>query len=639
MQIPSLNQPLDSEQLEFLSVFSKSCRSSIVDMVSRPQSGHPGGSLSSVDYLSLIYTMRVCQTNEPVIVSHGHISPAVYSVLAELGLFEKQRVIENFRRPTDIFEGHVYRKVPGVHFGTGPLGVGGSVASGIALAEKIKKSPEDELVFLLMGDGEQQEGQVYEMINFASKFKLNNLVLFIDYNEVQLTDSLEEIMPLDLVAIYKAAGWQVQEVDGHDFSALWEAIGKAAEDKDRPCMILGKTVMGRGVDYMENTGLNKKSDWHGKAPKPDQTEVALDQLVLTAQETAVLEAGLAALPKNIHTTSSPKEELKIPVNPGEAKNYGPEVFTDCRSAYGDALLDLATLNPHVLAMTADLSESVKTNGVKEHFPDRHIECGIAEQHMVSSAAGLGLRGFVPFCSTFGAFMTSRAKDQARVNDINETNVKMVATHCGLSVGEDGPTHQAIDDIASFSSFFHTGILEPADPNQCDRIIRAIAKEAGNFYVRMGRAKIPVITREDGSPFFGGDYEFKLGKADLLRTGGKVTLIASGPMVIHTLKAAEAFGGDVDVIAVSSFLPFDSETVIKSVQKTGAVVTVHDHQVETGLAHFVRMALEKASLSVPTRHLGVRGYQLSGTADELYELAGLSVPHVLAALGEVVDLKG
>ncbi len=621
---------LTADQIAFLKAFSKSCRRSILEMVTNAQSGHPGGSLSCIDYLSLLYVMRLAETNEPIIVSNGHISPAVYSVLAELGVIPKQRVIETFRKPDDIYEGHVNRQVQGVFYGTGPLGVGASVAAGMATAAQLQKK--DEYVFLLMGDGENQEGQAYEMMNYASKYKLGNLILFVDYNQVQLTDSLAEIMPLQVKKHYEAAGWHVQEVDGHDFEAMAAALSNAMEVKDRPSVLIGHTIMGQGVEFMAKTGREHKSDWHGKAPKKEDTATALAEIALSAEEAALLEAGLKGLKVNIKTPHQPEV---AEVNSGEPKTYAADIMTDCRGAYGAALLDLATLNPHVVALTADLADSVKTDGVKKNFPERHIECGIAEQHMVSNSGGMSLRGLVPFCSTFGAFMSSRAKDQARVNDINLTNVKMVATHCGLSVGEDGPTHQAIDDISSFAGFFHTEIFEPADPNQCDRIIRYIGKTYGNFYVRMGRAKIPVITKEDGTPFFAGDYAFKPGKADVIRSGKRATIVASGPMVIHALKAAEAMGGDMDVIAVSSFIPFDSETIVTSAKKTGSVVTVHDHNIDTGLGSFVQETLFEAGVLVPVKRLGVSAYQLSGTADQLYEKAGLSVSAIQNALTKLL----
>jgi len=621
---------LTSDQIAFLKVFAKSCRRSLLQMVTNAQSGHPGGSLSCLDYLVLLYVLRLAESNEPIVVSNGHISPAVYAVLAELGVIPKERVIQTFRKPVDIYEGHVNRKIPGVFYGTGPLGVGASVASAFALGEHLKQ--QDGMVFLLMGDGEQQEGQAYEMMNFAAKYKLNNLLLFVDYNEVQLTDSLEEIMPINVVGHYEAAGWHVQQVSGHDFEALWLAVQQAEAVKDKPSVIVGHTVMGQGVDFMESTGLARKSDWHGKAPKKEATDEALKLLELSPEEQTILEEGLRGLNVKI-----PKDEQILPatVNVGTAKTYEAGVLTDCRGAYGSALVDLATMNPHVLALTADLAESVKTDGVKKAFPERHIECGIAEQHMVSAAGGLSLRGFVPFASTFGAFMTSRAKDQARVNDVNECNVKMVATHCGLSVGEDGPTHQVIDDVNSFEGFMHTTILEPCDPNHCDRMIRYVAETYGNFYVRMGRAKTPVLLKEDGTPFFAGDYEFKPGRADVLREGTRATVVASGAMVIYALRAIEALGGDIELIVVSSFVPFDHETVVASARKTSRVVTVQDHNVRTGLGAFVESALYQAGVQVPLVKMGVNAYQLSGTADELYEQARISSQHIQEAIKKLL----
>lgn len=621
---------LTENQIAFLKAFSKSCRRSILEMVTNAQSGHPGGSLSCIDYLSLLYVNRLCETNEAIVVSNGHISPAVYSVLAELGVIPKARVIETFRKPDDIYEGHVNRKIPGVFYGTGPLGIGASVASGMAVANVLQKK--EERVFLLMGDGENQEGQAYEMMNFAAKYRLANLILFIDYNQVQLTDSLEKIMPLQVKKHYEAAGWNVIEVDGHDFAAMAAALDNALAEKDRPSVLIGHTVMGEGVEFMAKTGREHKADWHGKAPKKEDTAAALAEIELSTEEQAILAEGLKNLKVNIKTPLKPDVAT---VNTGTPKTYAADVMTDCRGAYGAALVDLATLNPHIVALTADLSESVKTDGVKKAFPERHIECGIAEQHMVSASGGLSLRGIVPFCSTFGAFMTSRAKDQARVNDINETNVKMVATHCGLSVGEDGPTHQVIDDISSFAGFFHTQIFEPADPNQCDRIIRYIAATYGNFYVRMGRAKIPVITKEDGTPFFGDGYTFKPGKADVVRQGKRATVVASGPMVHYALKAAESLGGDIEVVVVSSFIPFDFETVVASAKKTGRVVTVQDHNTDTGLGSFVQEALFEAGVQVPVKRLGVNAYQLSGTADVLYEKAGLGVNDITTALKDLI----
>lgn len=628
MQIPEFNKPLDKTQIELLKAFSKSCRRSIVEMVANAQSGHPGGSLSSIDFLVALYLFVLNQSNEPIIISNGHISPAIYAILAELKVIPKEKVLKNFRSADDIYEGHVNREIPGIWYGTGPLGAGGSVAAGFALAQKLQNS--DKKTYLTMGDGEQQEGQVYEMLNFAKKYALNNLIMFIDYNQVQLTSSLEEIMPVDIKAVYEACGWEVLETDAHNFTEIWETLSKAQAIKNKPVCILGHSIMGHGISFMEETGRNKQSTWHGKSPEKAQIEgLHPNELSLTENEQNLITEFLAANPSKINRPEIEETGHDCGINTGTPVVYGSADITDCRSAYGKALADLAELNPQILGMTADLEDSVKTGMMKKVAPERHIECGIAEQHMVSLAGGLSLNKFVPFCSTFGAFMSSRAKDQARVNDINRANVKMVATHCGLSVGEDGPTHQAIDDISSFMGFFHTNILEPADPNQCDRIIRFISNYNGNFYVRMGRAKLTTICKEDGTPFFDENYKFKLGKADVIRSGSDVTIIASGPMVERAVKVAENLKDQfsVEVVCVSSFHPFDYETVVASMKKTGFVISIEDHNLNTGLGNLVLQALAKHHVVAEYYGLGVREYQLSGPADDLYKKCGLTAENM------------
>lgn len=594
-------------------------------MLKQSQSGHPGGSLSSIDYLTLIYSNIISQTGEKVVISHGHISPAVYSILAEMGWIPKEEVINTFRQLNSVYEGHVTRHVKGVNYGTGPLGIGVSVGAAFAHAEKLQGT--DKKVFTLMGDGEAQEGQVYEMMHYASKYKLDNLILFIDYNEVQLTASLEEIMPMNLPSIFKSANWNVLEVDGHDFAKMWGNLDQAYKS-DKPTVIIGHTVMGKGVDFMEKEGKDLKPVWHGNAPKPDAADQALSELELTEEETAQTEKVREMteweppIPEFIDSLSP------ISINTGEPILYSSDDSIDSRTAYGKALLDLAKHNPEVIAISADLRGSNMTKFVAEELSKQHIEVGIAEQHMVSLAGGLSLSNFIPFCSTFGAFMTSRAKDQARVNDINKTNVKMVATHCGLSVGKDGPTHQAIDDMTSFLGLFNTMIIEPADPNQCDRIIRYIASHYGNFYVRMGRHKYPVITKEDGTPFYDTDYEYEYGRSDIIREGNDLTIVTSGAATHEALQAWEKLRRvspelSIEIVAVSSIKKFD-HTVTESIKRTKKVITVEDHNNFAGLSSQLARHLAVNNMETEIfESLGVHEYQLSGKAPDLYDKVGIS----------------
>ena len=623
LSIPKLGSKLNKTQRDTLAAVALSARRSIIEMTTNAKSGHPGGALSCIDYLTLLYCFVLSQTGEKIVVSNGHISPAVYAILAELGYIPKKDVVKNFRKIGHPYEGHVTRHVPGIWYGTGPLGAGISAATGFALAGKLNKSK--ERVFALVGDGEAQEGQVYEMMNFAHKFKLSNMIAFMDYNEVQLSDSLKEIMPFDPAATFEAAGWHVIEVNGHDMDDMWLALSLAAKVKHKPTLLLGKTIMGKGVDFMEKEGHARKATWHGKAASKEQTTEALKEMLLDDEQEKLVTRMRKRTKWKPGKPVFPKSLSKTKIKTGRAKLYPADELTDCRTAYGKALLDLAKLNKNVVALTADVGGSVKTTYVKKEFPERHIECGIAEQQMVSASGGLSLNGMVPFCSTFGAFMTSRAKDQARVNDINETNVKMVATHCGLSVGEDGPTHQAIDDLGSMLGLLNTMVIEPADPNHCDRIIRYIAGRWGNFYVRMGRHKIPVLTKANRKPFYDARYTYVYGKCDLLRKGTDLTIVTAGATAIEALGAHETLkkqGISAEIIITSSIKQFDT-TLTKSIKKTGKVLVVQDHCIQSGLGNQVASLLTQQGITVEKfENLGVEEYQLSGTSADLYKEVGI-----------------
>ena len=630
--LPAETEKLGKDRLEFLSTFKKASIHTMLQMLKTSQSGHPGGSLSCLDFLAVLYAFRLSSTNEKVVFSNGHISPGVYAVLAELGAVDKDELIKTYRQYGSPFEGHVTRHVPGIFFGTGPLGVGISAACGMALSSK---KGDNEHIFCSIGDGEMQEGQVHEAALFAAKEKLSNLTVFVDYNRVQLTDTLEKTCPIDVSAFFSSKGWKVLEIDGHDDEAIWKALHSQCK-KGRPLAIIGTTIMGKGVEMMEVDGRQLKSDWHGKTPKPEEIDAMLSTFALSDSERETMNAFIAEREfKPVKETFEPFGQLSD-IQAGEPIIYPVDKLTDCRSAYGNALADLAKNNKDILAGSADLSGSVKTATMEKETPDQYIEFGICEQNMVSVAGGLSLSGYTPFVSTFGAFMSSRAKDQARVNDINHANVKMVSTHCGLSVGEDGPTHQAIDDAGSFIGMFNTGVCEPADPNHCDRIIRYVASHYGNFYVRMGRHKLPVLTKEDGSIFFDKDYVYQYGKCELLRSGTDITIIATGACVIEALKARDAFTNPekVEIIITSSIKKFD-ETLLKSLKKTKKVITVEDHNPYSGLGTAIAFYTQTEGVSLDLfQTLGAKEYQLSGKPAELYRAAGIDSEGIGKALKDL-----
>jgi len=635
--VPSASETLGKSRENFLNIFSTSCRRSIVGMVKNSQSGHPGGSLSALDIFATLYAFRLTETDEKLVVSNGHISPAVYSVLAECGAIDKEDVVANFRKFGSRFEGHVSRHIDGIHFGTGPLGVGISAAVGMALVESREKT--GKRVFCMIGDGEMQEGQVHEAALFAAQQKLNNFTVFVDYNNLQISGTLAEVCDINIAEFFRSKNWDVLEIDGHNYEEIWAAINHKS---DKPVAVVAKTIMGKGVVGMEQDGIDMKSKWHGSTPKPDVADEMIAALKLSDED----KKALAEFRENRGFQPEKTDfrrfgEKMLEIDAGTNILYTKDELTDCRGAYGKALLDLARKNSRVLAMTADLGGSVMTKFVAAELPDQFVEFGIAEQNMVSAAGGMSLMGKVPFASTFGAFISSRAKDQARVNDINECNTKLVATHCGLSVGEDGPTHQAIDDAGSFLGMFNTGVIEPADPNHCDRIIRFVASHWGNYYVRMGRAKLPALLTENGEEFFGLDYEYKYGQTDTLRVGSKITIVATGPCVHEALKARENFANpeQVEIIITSSIKKFD-QTLIDSLEKTGQFMTIEDHNPYSGLAAAVDKFIADNKINSANggakkiANLSVTAYELSGKAPELYNHAKIDSEAVLEVLNSL-----
>jgi transketolase len=647
MNIPKLGTKLTKEHIDFLKAFTKSCRRTIIETLKNSQSGHPGGSLSNLDYLSVLYTFILSQTGEKIVISNGHTSPGVYSVLAEMGYADKQAVINTFRKFGSMYEGHVTRHVDGIFYGTGPLGVGVSVASGFAMAERLNSisfpNNREPKTFVTVGDGEMQEGQVYEMLQFSGHHKLNNLILFVDYNQVQLTGCLEEIQNINIKKILKSANWETIEIDGHDFQAIWEALAQAHKETSKPVAIIGKTIMGKGVELMEKDGRVLCSKWHGAPPKPEEAEVSISELKLSDEEISLIENFKKLIKWHPEKAKFPELLSEVKINAGTPIVYKKEDITDCRTAYGKALVDLAKSNKNILGLSADLKGSVMIKFVSDETPNQYIECGICEQHMVSLSGGLSLSNYIPFCSTFGAFMSSRAKDQARVNDINHCNVKMVATHCGLSVGEDGPTHQAIDDMGSFLGIYDTMIIEPADPNHTDRIIRYIASHYGNFYVRMGRHKLATITKENGELLYDANYKYEYGKCDLVREGHDLTIACMGAITNEALKTRETIQKtnpeiSIEIITVSSPKKFDN-ILINSVKKTKKVITVEDHNIYSGFgSQLARTLLTEKIQTDKFEILGTTHYELSGTSQSLYKNAGIDSEGILKTCKKLLAIS-
>ncbi|RKY58244.1 MAG: transketolase, partial [Candidatus Latescibacterota bacterium] len=328
------------------------------------------------------------------------------------------------------------------------------------------------------------------------------------------------------------------------------------------------------------------------------------------------------------------------VDTGKPRTYGPDVSTDNRSAFGNALLDIAEANPSLpmAVLDCDLAPSVKTDLLWKKHPHRFFEAGVQEHSTAIIAGALSVNGVLTFFADFGVFGVDETFNQHRLSDINGTNLKLVCTHLGLDVGEDGKTHQCIDYLGVLRNLYGFKIIIPADPNQTDRAIRYIAKTPGNFLVGMGRSKVPIISDEQGRPLFGEGYEFEYGKVDLVREGNDGVVFAMGPMVYRAIQAWEMLrerGVRVRVLNVPCPVDLDREAV-RQAAETGLVVTYEDHHIDTGLGSSVALALAEEGLSPKFVRMGIRTYGGSGKPDELFASQGLSpedlVRTVLDALG-------
>jgi len=622
-------EKLDEEKIAKLRDLAKLTRGDILKMTTVAASGHPGGSMSSIDiYLTLYSCARIYPDNpyhpdrDRIVISHGHTSPGVYATLGRLGFFDIDSVIANFRRAGSLFEGHVERDIPGVEWGTGNLGQGLSAGCGFALAAKIQGK--DFQVFVVMSDGEQTKGQVGEARRFAKKYFLNNLTVVIDYNRLQLSGPLDKIMPQRIKENYLSDGWQVIEVNGHDHQEIYQSLREAVMNKEYPVAILAHTTMGKGISFMED-----KFEYHGKSLSLKDCRLALSELGLEDDLDKYIDLRKSLSPPVL---KKPRPLKSINIEVGSPHTYGKEDITDNRSAFGEALADIAKLNKDkkdrtpIAVLDCDLLGSVKTNKFASLSPQRFFQGGIQEHNTASLAGALSTQGVLTFFADFGVFGVDETYNQHRLNDINRANLKLVCTHNGADVGQDGKTHQCIDYVGVINNLYGYRIIIPADPNQTDRVIRYIATQPGNFFVGMGRSKFPVILNEEGEPFFAGDYEFVYGKADVVRDGNQAAIISMGSMLNRAIKAWEILkerGYFVKVINVACLSNMDAK-VIGEAARTGVVITYEDHNVKTGLGSIVANFLAENSLSPYFRKLGITYYASSGKPDDLFKMQGLDV---------------
>ncbi len=624
---------LPSALKENLQELCHQARGDILKMTSLAASGHPGGSMSSLEIFALLWSQANVDPANPlmkgrdrIVVSHGHTSPGVYSVLGALKFFDLHQALVSFRLAGSDFEGHIERHLPGIELTSGNLGQGLSAAIGMGIADKSNGITNH--LWVVAGDGENQKGQITEARRFASKYMMNNLTYIIDLNHLQISGDTADIMPVNLRAEFEASSWEVISVDGHDLSALYQAM--RPEGQNRPRLILASTVMGKGVSFMEN-----KAGFHGRALKEDELKQALAELgVEDNMEILARERKNYLHSKKQNFREEPVYNL---LNPGEAVTYSTDHTGDNRSAWGQALVSLAEANPDNLPLVfdCDLSGSVKTASFAKKYPGHFFQTGIMEHHTATMAGSSTLADKVAFWSDFGVFAADETFNQHRLNDINHTNLKVVATHCGLDVGPDGKTHHCIKYVGLMRALPNYRTIVPADPNQTDRAVRHAASNPGNYFIAMGRSKLQVITKQDGTPFFDENYEFVYGAADYFRSGTDVAILAMGPTCTNAVQASELLeAGGISTAVLGVSCPTElSEDFIDSLLKFKHIFTVEDHDTKTGLGAGIALTLSERGNTPPLTRIGVTHYGASGNAEDLYTLQGLQPEQIVEAVVE------
>ena len=576
--------------------FTTQVRRDILRMVHAVNSGHPGGSLGCAEFLTVLYQNIMLRKSgfdmngigeDLFFLSNGHISPVFYSVLAHSGYFPVSE-LATFRKLNTRLQGHptTHEGLPGVRIASGSLGQGMSVAIGAAQAKKLNHC--NHIVYTLHGDGELQEGQNWEAIMYASAKKVDNLIATIDLNGKQIDGTTDDVLNMGSIrAKFEAFDWEVIDINkGNDIDAIIEGmnLAKSMTGKGKPVCVLLHTEMGNGVDFMMYSHA-----WHGKAPNDSQLENALSQNPETLGDYVAIDSKLqqavhpAHLKNEVISSTNNEPYITIPKDGVASLNTGSK---DTRSGFGAGMTALGDSNENVVALCADLIGSLKFDDFKKNHPDRFFQIGIAEANMIGIAAGLTIGGKIPFTGTFANFSTGRVYDQIRQSvAYSDKNVKICASHAGLTLGEDGATHQILEDIGLMKMLPGMTVINTCDYNQTKAATLAIADHAGPVYLRFGRPVVP--------NFMPTDEPFIIGKAMKLLEGTDVTILATGHLVWQALLAAEILatkGISAEVINIHTIKPLDDDAILKSIAKTGCVVTAEEHNILGGLGESVARVL-------------------------------------------------
>jgi transketolase len=607
------------DDIELWRELGQQLRVDAVRPAAKAGSGHPTSGMSAADLMAVLLAKYLRfdfenprgPHNDRLVFSKGHASTLLYAMFRAAGAISDDELL-TYRQLGSVFEGHPTPRIQWVDVATGSLGQGLPYAVGMALAGKrLDRLP--FRVWTLCGDSEIAEGSQWEALEHAAFYELDNLVAIIDVNRLGQRGETMHGWDLDSYADRaRAFGCHAIVIDGHDVRAIDRAYSEALDVEGKPVVVVAKTVKGKGAKQVED-----KNGYHGKAL--DNSEEVIAELGgIRNLRVDVTKPDTSASRHEFSTSGS----LELP-----SYELGQKVAT--RKAYGDALVALGKARGDVLALDGEVSNSTYAEQFREELPDRFFEMYIAEQQMVATAVGMQALGWRPFASTFAAFL-SRAYDFIRMSAISRANYCLSGSHAGISIGEDGPSQMALEDIASIRAVHGSTVLHPCDANQTAKLVARMADTDGIVYLRTLRPATPVI--------YPPDEEFEIGGSRTIRDGNDVAIVAAGVTVPEALKAADALaevGIEARVIDLYSIKPLDEET-LRSLRCP--IVTVEDHWPEGGLGEAVLAALGDADERTTVVRLAVQEMPHSGKPEELLREAGIDADGILRAVRQVVQAR-
>ncbi|WP_254678618.1 transketolase [Arthrobacter sp. 24S4-2] len=618
--------PMNSGQAGLIDALAKQLRVDSIRCSTRAGSGHPTSSLSAADLMAVLlqrhlrydWDQPALPNNDHLIFSKGHASPLLYSMYRAVGVVGEDELINTYRQFGARLEGHPTPVLPWVDVATGSLGQGLPDAVGVCLAGRYL----DQLPYhtwVLCGDSELAEGSIWEALDKASFYKLGNLTALVDVNRLGQDGPTELQWDMHGYAgRVKAFGAHAIIIDGHDVTAIDHALTRARSDPDQPTVILAKTIKGKGVSELED-----KNGWHGKALPEDMAERAVAALGGPTHlqiTTSMPEPGTPAI------TPDPQAAIILP-----RWEVGDRVAT--RAAFGAAIAAMA-VRPEVVVLDGEVGNSTHAGEFKGAAPERFFEMFIAEQQLIASTVGLSVRGYLAFASSFAAFLISRPYDFIRMAGVSELSVRLVGTHAGVEIGQDGPSQMALEDIAAMRAVHTSTVLYPSDAPSTARLVQTMADTTGISYLRATRGAYPVI--------YGPEEQFPIGGCKVHNAGPDdvVALIGAGVTLHECLAAAGQLaeaGINARVIDLYSIKPIDTDTLRRTCLDTGGhIVVAEDHYPQGGIGSAVLEAL--AGTDTPDLHitlLAVKGLPTSGKPAELLDAAGISARHITAAARTLV----